>query len=500
MQPGRQARCAPESSTEGSPFTALSLHLGAATVDHWFRGNTTLDECGDELSVRANSPFLLSWIQRHYKDALRAVASERLGPSARVVFDSGWTEPIVATGPGVVAPSASTTVEADDPGTGEPTTRATGGPSLPPATIGSPSAANTNNAVTPSFSRRYHDLRDFVAGPQSRVAVSAIEEFALAPQSAPNPVYIYGGVGIGKTHLLEGAYTLLRGRYPTLQAVYLTAENFANYFTQALRDHSLAGFRQRFRSVDVLLVDDVEFFDGKRGLQEEFVHTLRQLSNYGKRVILSADRHPRLLTRTSEDLKSRISAGLVTRLEAPDRATRRAMVERKLSVAGVDTDRIGEDVRDYVSDRFGGNVRELEGALHSLRTHVRWGTGRLSLSAARQALGDLERDCQRVVRLADVERVVTGLFGLTVEALRSPDRTKQVSLPRMLAMFLSRQLTGNAYSEIGTYFGGRNHSTVIAAARRIEKSMSTSEVWTVGARRWTVGELVDAARQQLLAS
>ncbi len=356
---------------------------------------------------------------------------------------------------------------------------------------------------------RFFDATEFLAAiprsagirdrPQSRVAVSAIEEFATAPHSAPNPIYVYGGVGIGKTHLLEGAYTLLRGRYPTLQAVYLTAENFANYFTQALRDHTLAGFRQRFRSVDVLIVDDIEFFDGKRGLQEEFVHTLRQLSNYGKRVILSADRHPRLLTRTSEDLKSRLSAGLVTRLETPDRATRRAIVERKLAAAGIDRDQVGDEVRDYVADRFGGNVRELEGALHSLRTHGRMGAGRLSLAAARQALGDLERDCQRVVRLADVERVVTGLFGLSIEALRSSDRTRQVSLPRMLAMFLSRQLTGNAYNEIGTYFGGRNHSTVIAAERRIEKSMTASETWTVGARRWTVGELVDVARQQLLA-
>lgn len=503
MQPGRQARGAPESSTEGSLFTALSLHLGAATVDHWFRGNTTLVERGDELVVNANSPFLLSWIQRHYKDALRIVASERLGPSARVLFDSGWTDPdeaAIRSGASTgVAPSVGVPEENTPVPHGEVlTARDHGAFPLPSASLPTPVATPVVPS-TPNFSRRYHDLREFVVGPQSRVAVSALEEFALAPQSAPNPVYIYGGVGVGKTHLLEGAYLLLRGRYPTLQAVYLTAENFANYFTQALREHGLAGFRQRFRSVDVLIVDDIQFFDGKRGLQEEFVHNLRQLSNYGKRVILSADRHPRLLTRTSEDLKSRMSAGLVTRLETPDRATRREIVERKLNNVGVALDRIGEDVRDYVADRFGGNVRELEGALHSLRTQVRWGTGRLSVSAARQALGDLERDCQRVVRLADIERVVTGLFGLTVEALRSSDRTRQVSLPRMLAMFLSRQLTGNAYSEIGTYFGGRNHSTVIAAERRIEKSMSSSETWSVGARRWTVGELVDAARQQLLA-
>lgn len=327
--------------------------------------------------------------------------------------------------------------------------------------------------------------------------MTAARQVCEAPGERLNPLYLFGGVGLGKTHLLEGLYCELRRRFPSWNIVFLTSEQFANYFTQALRTHTLPSFRQRFRGVDVLLVDDVDFLDGKRVIQEEFLHTVKTLESLGKQLIVTADRHPRLLSQTSEELSTRFVSGLVCRLETPDLDTRTRMVQHKLTQRSLE---LTPDAATLVAQWFRNNVRELEGALNCLEAHFALNRQRMSAAHARQILADLQRDCVRIVRLADVERVVCDLFRLIPDELRSSSRARNVAQPRMLAMFLARKLTQAAYSEIGQFFGGRNHSTVISAERQVQTWLTDDTPFTIAARQWSAGELLQTLEQQLLAS
>jgi chromosomal replication initiator protein len=310
-----------------------------------------------------------------------------------------------------------------------------------------------------------------------------------------NPLVLHGGVGIGKTHLLEGIYRRMRARYPSFRVVFLSAESFANYFTQALRDRTLASFRQRFRGVDVLMIDDVDFLDGKRVIQEEFLHTIKQLESHGRQVALTADRHPRLLTRSSEELVTRFMSGIVCRLESPDVDTRRTIVARKAARL---TARITDEVIEFVVQRFALSVRELEGALNFLENYGHATGKTINLAVARNVLADLDRDCTRIVRVAEVEQAVCRLFSIGPNELRSPRRNRTVSQPRMLAMYLARKMTQAAYTEIGEHFGGRNHSTVMSAEKRVRTLLEADATVRAGSQEWKLGDLLASLEQQLL--
>jgi len=307
---------------------------------------------------------------------------------------------------------------------------------------------------------------------------------------------VHGGVGTGKTHLLEGCYRKMRRTFPGLKVMFLTAEAFANYFTQSLGDHTLPSFRQRFRNVDVLLMDDVDFFDGKRVIQEEFLHTVQQLESRQCQIVISSDRHPRLLTRLSDELVSRFVSGLVCRLDAPELATRKQIVRNKAARFPAQPT---PDALDYVAERFCHNVRELEGALNCLNAHHLMTGTTIGVAVARNVLSDLERDCVRIIRLSDIEQVVCDLFRLDPDDLKSSDRRRSVSQPRMLAMYLARKHTHAACREIGQYFGGRNHSTVLSAEKRVKALLSGDATIRVATQPWRLTELVDALEQRLIA-
>jgi chromosomal replication initiator protein len=308
---------------------------------------------------------------------------------------------------------------------------------------------------------------------------------------------LFGGVGLGKTHLLEGVVKRLRESAGSGQVAYFTAESFANYFTDALRSRTLAAFRNRFRSVSVLVVDDIDFFDGKKGLQEEFLHTLQHLESRGRSVVVAADRHPKLMTRTSDELVTRFLSGTVCRLDSPAFETRLRILERKASRL---TEMPPTAVLEYIANKFRGGVRELEGALNCLDV-FRGLCGRSAgVTAARQLLGDLERDCLRAVRLPDIERAVCEFFGVEPSALRSAKRARSVSQPRMLAMYLARKHTQAAFGEIGAHFGGRNHSTVIAADRKMRQLLERSSSWNVASETMRLQDVVQSIESCLRAS
>ena len=281
-----------------------------------------------------------------------------------------------------------------------------------------------------------------------------------------NPLLIHGGIGLGKTHLLEGINQGLKQSHPKLQVVQLTAEAFTNAFLESMRSGTLNGFRARFRGAGGLIVDDIQFLAAKRATMFEFLYTFNALYDRGAPIILSADQHPRQTPRLTDELVTRFVAGMVARIEPPDAATRQAILKAKASARGVD---VPEIVLAYIADHLRASVRELEGALYTVIAQAVLTGRRIDLGLAQSALRDSIRHTTTSVGLRDIERVVCNLFQVKAEALRSDSRTQALAYPRMIAMFMSRRHVGAAYSEIGRHYGGRNHTTVIAAERKVEK-------------------------------
>lgn len=480
-----------------SVLAELQQRLGAKRFALWCDGKIRLSIVDDRLTIAVGSPFLLNWMQKQFRDEMASAAQAVLGHSAQTSF--------------VVDASLAVSRGRDTANHRSPTPQ----PLSDNSKAGNDKIASSirdsvASVITPaqnvvagpvaiggsSRSRRLADLNDFIPGPQTELAWTAARQLASGQHVPFNPLYVCGPVGSGKTHLLEGICRQLKRSQPAANIVLITAEAFANYFTQALRDHSLPSFRQRFRGVDVLIVDNVEFFESKRVFQEEFLHTFADLVDHGRSVVLSGTRHPRLLTKLSDELVSRFQSGLVCRLEAPDLPTRLKIVEVKASRMAGD---IAPEALEYIAHRFQGSVRELEGALNCLHTYQMMTKKRVTVAAARDVLADLERDCLRLIRLADVERVICSVFGVRPKDLQSESRVRTISQPRMLAMFLARRHTPAAYTEIGQHFGGRNHSTVMSAERKVQQWLEQNETIKVASQNWSIGEILQTLEQQLLA-
>jgi len=473
MQPA-SSTTQPELPTESARvLERLADRIGSKSYENWFLGRCTVTIDGDEVCFGVGSPFVVNWMQRRFREELRDAATDVLGPSARIRLD---VDPRVM--PETVGGGESVTGRSTEAVSGRDRD----------------SAGGSHRQQT---RRRFADLGEFVVGESNRLSWTAASRICDAPAEGLSPLYIHGHVGVGKTHLLEGIYRRIRRVYPSLRVTYLTAETFTNYFTAALRERSTPGFRQRFRSIDVLLVDDVDFLDAKKVVQEEFLHTVKQLEAHGSQVVLTANQHPRLLLKFSEELSSRLTAGLICRIEPPEEETRREIVSR---LAGRMPVRFTPGALSVVARRFVHSVRELKGALHCLHNwSIASGRQQVSAPVARRVLAELERDCIRIVALGDVERAVCSLFGVRAEELKSSRRTRSLVQPRMLAMFLSRKHTQAAYSEIGEFFGGRNHSTVMSAVAKVEDWLSTDAPMMVSAQSWSVQDVVDSIEQQLLA-
>lgn len=474
MQPETPAMVQPNDSTESCFLRQLELAVGKRNFEHWFQDRIHLECDADNLSIGVASPFLLSWMQKQFRQPISQVAHEVYGPAIRVRFEVDSRISLPA--------AVGQSTKGDDR-------------KQPVKLSVSRKRPATLQATRPG-KRRFSDLADFVSGPCNELPLTASLQVGDAPGTSFNPLFLYGSVGVGKTHLIEGVYRRVRRKFPAAQVMFLTSEAFTNYFVQALREHTLPSFRRRFRNVDVLLVDDVDFLGSKRAIQEEFLHTFKQLESHGRQIVLTADRHPRLLTKLSEELTTRFLSGLVCRVEAPGVETRKQIVRRK--AAGLKSE-ISDDALNFVAERFRNNVRELEGALNCLSTYYHMTRKRVGISVARRVLADLERDCIRVVRMTDVERVVCSFFGVPADDLKSSRRHRSVSRPRMLAMFLARKLTQTAYSEIGHYFGGRNHSTVMSAERKVKSWLADGTPITVASQTWPLEEVLEMLEQQLLA-
>lgn len=483
MQPDILVHVSPESHEEGAIrfLKALRESVGERNFQHWFEARAQISLNGSIIRIAVGSAFLMTWMQRRFSSDVSSTAREVIsGGSVEWCIDKSLND-------------ASTETDADKDSGPQRADRTGNDRTL----IERPQAASkSSRSTTRREGRRFAKLDSYAEGPCNELAVTAARQVASHPGERFSPLYIHGGVGVGKTHLAEAIYCEVRKQNPEMQIIFMTAETFGNQFTHALRNQSLPGFRAKFRGVDFLIIDDVGFFNGKPGMQEEFLHTFEQLSSHGKQVVVTADCHPRLMSKMSDELTTRFLCGLVSRLEAPDLQTRRQIVRSKmLPFPG----QVSNDAMDFVARRFVHSVRELEGALHTLQTWFTMTKRTVSVQTARQALSELERDCIRVVRLPDIEAAVCQLFGIEAVDLKSDKRTRRVSQPRMLAMFLARRHTQAAYKEIGDFFGGRNHSTVVAAEKKVDTWLRAEKELTFAGRNWHLSDIMESLEQQLLA-
>jgi chromosomal replication initiator protein len=443
--------------------SAVAERVGPARFGVWFGDGVRLGVDGDSLVVGVPNGFFREWIQGHFAGNLTEAAEAVAGRPLRLAFRvDAEAEPPLGN---VIQPSG-------------PAERRRPGPTVPiPAPAPSP---QPQPPVEPQRERErprnqarpLRRLDDFVTGPGNRLAHAAAVEMAQSAGSSFNPLVIHGAVGLGKTHLLEGVVAGLRARHPGLKVVHLTAEAFTNGFLDAMRGGTLNAFRGRYRGAGALVLDDVHFLAATRATQNEFLHTFNALIGEGAPIVLAADQHPRRIARLVDELVTRFLGGMVVKLEAPDPATRKAILRAKAAARGID---VPEPVLAFVAEHLRSSVRELEGALNSLIAHALLTGKRIDLNLARTALRDTIRHTAQAVALKDIERAVCDLFAIDADALRCDSRARAVSQPRMLAMFLARKHTGASYSEIGRHFGGRNHSTVISAEKKVRDWLKHEE-------------------------
>ncbi|AGK51785.1 MAG: dnaA [Bacillus sp. (in: firmicutes)] len=311
----------------------------------------------------------------------------------------------------------------------------------------------------------------FVIGSGNRFAHAASLAVAEAPAKAYNPLFIYGGVGLGKTHLMHAIGHYVLDHNPDAKVVYLSSEKFTNEFINSIRDNKAVEFRNKYRNVDVLLIDDIQFLAGKESTQEEFFHTFNTLHEESKQIIISSDRPPREIPTLEDRLRSRFEWGLITDITPPDLETRIAILRKKAKAEGLD---IPNEVMLYIANQIDSNIRELEGALIRVVAYSSLINKDINADLAAEALKDIIPSSKpRIITILDIQKVVGEHYSIKLDDFKAKKRTKSVAFPRQIAMYLSRELTDFSLPKIGEEFGGRDHTTVIHAHEKISKLLQS---------------------------
>lgn len=325
---------------------------------------------------------------------------------------------------------------------------------------------------TPSALNPKYTFETFVIGAGNRFAHAAALAVAEAPAKAYNPFFIYGGVGLGKTHLMHAIGHYVLEHTPSAKVVYISSEKFTNEFINAIQYNRTEDFRNKYRNIDVLLIDDIQFLAGKEQTQEEFFHTFNTLHEESKQIIISSDRPPKDIPTLEDRLRSRFEWGLITDIQPPDLETRVAILRKKAKADGLN---IPDDVVMYIANKIDTNIRELEGALIRIVAYSSLINHDLNADLAAEALKDIISDSrQKTITISDIQRVVGEHFDLRIEDFKAKKRTKAVAFPRQIAMYLARELTDYSLPKIGDEFGGRDHTTVIHAHEKISKELENN--------------------------
>ncbi len=353
------------------------------------------------------------------------------------------------------------------------------------------SARNRDSAM---MKRRWRTLEDFVVGPCNRVAHASAKSVVEEPGQQGNPLVLYGPVGTGKTHLLEGIYSGLKRHNPGLKMMFVTAEDFMNRFVAAMHQGKQHSFRRQFRECAVLILDNLNFLAGKKATMLEFLHTLDVLLGENAQIVLSCDVHPRLEENFPPELVDRLIGGVVWSLMPPDAETRLRILRQKAVENALV---IPDKILIFLAEKLRGNVRELEGAIHSIRHFARVTNRSIDLPLVQEALQDLLKHAVRVVTMPCIDAAICHTLSLPPGTLQSKSRSWAVSHPRMIAIFLCRKHTAASYGEISTYFGNKTHSTAVAAEKKVRTWIEAQSQIKAGVQEWKINDLIEKIEQAL---
>jgi chromosomal replication initiator protein len=329
-----------------------------------------------------------------------------------------------------------------------------------------------NDEMSSTLNPKY-TFNSFVIGNSNRFAHAASLAVAESPAKAYNPLFIYGGVGLGKTHLMHAIGHYILDSNPNAKVVYVSSEKFTNELINAIKDDKNEEFRNKYRNVDILLIDDIQFIAGKERTQEEFFHTFNALHDANKQIILSSDRPPKEIPTLEDRLRSRFEWGLIADIQVPDFETRMAILKKKADVENLN---VANEVMGYIATKIKSNIRELEGALIRIIAYSSLTNREVTVDLASEALKDIISKKQgKHVTIDSIQDVVSSYFNLRVDDLKSQRRTRNVAYPRQIAMYLSRKLTDMSLPKIGEEFGGRDHTTVIHAYEKISENLKTDD-------------------------
>ena len=467
--------CACGDTSTGAIQQALAEKIGPQKYGIWFKNSTSFTLTGRYLKIGVPNMFIAGWIENHFSSQIDQAVQEVTGAGATITFTivpelSGHERRIQLESLAQLAAETKNQLKSSS--------------SLTPAAL-SPSCEARIGGNTVKASKRLAwprpkvgrgrmrpTLDTFVVGPSNELAYNAAKAVINEQQSPFNPLFINGGYGAGKTHLLKGICNELSERRPETNWLYLSAEDFVNQFVLALKTKKLEAFRHRIRKTGFLAVDDIHFLANKSSAQEEFLHTFDTLNLAGKQVVLVSDAHPKMISQLSEKLVNRFLSGIVVKIEPPDFQTRceicrqfalRAMRDEKSTGGG-----IPESVIKYVAKNLPDNVRQLEGALLKLIAYSALQNVKITLPTARTVLtGHLKR-CDPIVHISDIESAVATYFGITPASINSSKKDRTIALARHFSMYLTRKHTKISSSEIGRFMGNKDHATVFLACKRIE--------------------------------
>jgi chromosomal replication initiator protein len=407
----------------------LQAEIPEQQFNTWIRPLQAVED-GSVLRLLAPNRFVVDWLQEHYIERILQIVDDS-GESAEVVVEVGSRQPVVPAAAIVPRPSAARQA----------------GPAL------------LESRLSPGFT-----FASFVEGKSNQLARAAASQVGENPGKSYNPLFIYGGVGLGKTHLMHAIGNAMLARNPAAKIAYVHSERFVGDMVRGLQHNTISEFKRSYRSLDALLIDDIQFFAGKERSQEEFFHTFNALLEGQRQIVLTCDRYPKEVSGLEERLKSRFGWGLTVAIEPPELETSVAILMSKAQAEGV---ALPDEVAFFIAKRIRSNVRELEGALRRVIANSRFTDRPINLDFAKEALRDLLALQARLVSIENIQKTVAEYFKIRVADLLSRRRSRSVARPRQFAMALAKELTNHSLPEIGDAFGGRDHTTVLHGCRRI---------------------------------
>jgi len=436
-------------------LSRIEDQVGRHSFSTWFKPTSLLADAGQTLSIRVPNLLFVEWLPKHYSVVLAEAMRDVGRPDAKLVF-----VPDGADGAGKAS-------RAGQAGGGSGTPRDPGG--MPPQDETPSRIQVTSHEPEPlragSLIPRY-TFDTFIVGPSNQFAHAACRAVAETPSRSYNPLFIHGGVGLGKTHLMHAIGHYVVQHHPSLVLTYISSERFMNEMINAVRFDRILDFRSRYRSVDVLLVDDIQFVSGKEGTQNEFFHTFNALHDAQKQIVISSDRPPHEIPALEERLRSRFEWGLIADIQSPDLETKVAILKKKAEGEAL---QLPDHVAMYMATRIKSNIRELEGSLIRLIAYASLTSKPLTIELAQDVLRNVIDHDEKAVTIEQIQKFVAEYYQMKPAEIRSRNNSKSVAMPRQIAMYLCKALTHASLPEIGRSFGGKHHSTVIHSIKKIEE-------------------------------